>query len=44
MNINSMLPAGNAGSDVDGDDCLFSMTFSAMAIFDLTVTAKFFIW
>ena len=44
MNINLLLPAGNAGSDVDGDNGLFSRTFSTMAIFDLTVTAKFFIW
>ena len=44
MNIIFLLPDGNAGSDADGDDGLFSRTFSTIPILVLTVTAKFLIW
>ena len=44
MNINLLLPAGNAGCDADGDNGLFSRTFNTIPIFVPTVAAKFFIW
>ena len=33
MNIDLLVPAGNVGSDVDGDDGLFSRTFCTIPIF-----------